>query len=599
MVKEEDDEPLSEQSADRLSSQSKSMSSSKSTAAFGFPATYKGSLFGSATEKASTVDSLFGQPQKPTFTDAASPSSEDLFDSPPPKPTAPSGFSFGSGPRPFGIGGGVFVGGAQAAPRVQDPFGGSVFDSFPEPEQAAPPFSSFGQLQQTELKTTPTTTTGTTGSCLRPSHTMLTTEMEACFSPSARLQKTGLFGSGPHPNTSEAGKQLLGSSRPAAPPGSLFGHTQQTQLKSAEPSFTGGSFGFGMLQQAIPKSATHSKGLADFKFGQSQQTGTAFGSVQQSGGGLKGKPFGLTEPEPLILDRALFRAEEGKSPLDTDGFTSFSSITNRLQDGIPATGEDATLEAQTKRKQKRRPMQEEIQREEMKKISLQKKSATPESSLISKAVEKAEPIEGLQVPATSPPIPPRQRPKFKGNKLAGSGFLRLRQLASSPSPPPPPPCTTPPPPPPPCTPPPPLLPCRIGAASPFPPPPSPPPPPPLPPCPGRPPPLPPQPGSRFDPPQRRVKAGGPAPPRPTDQLHRNLLGVSSTKLKSAKVLPELRKSELYMQWSGRGRPDGIPNLGKKNLGKKKNGSVLVHVSIVFPLQKGKRHRLLPKSSVFH
>ena len=111
----------------------------------------------------------------------------------------------------------------------------------------------------------------------------------------------------------------------------------------------------------------------------------------------------------------------------------------------------------------------------------------------------------------------------------------------------------------------------------------------------------PQPGSRFDPPQRRVKAGGPAPPRPTDQLQRNLLGVPSAKLKSVKVPPELRrKLELYMRGSGRARPakeealDEMPNLGKK-----KNGAVLVHVSIVFPLQKGKKHRLLPIPSVFH
>ena len=353
MVKD-DDEPIPELGAVRLSSPS-SMSSSKSTTAFGFPAKSTGSLFGSATKKTSTMGSLFGP--KPTFTDAASPSSGDLFGIPRSKPTSATGFSFGSGPRPFGFGGGVFVGGSQAAPSVQGAFGGSAFHSFPE--QAAAPVSSFGQLQQTELKPAPTM----------------------------------LFGSGPDSNTAEAGECLLGSSRPAAPPGSLFGQTQQTQ----------------------------------------------------------------------------------------------------------------------------------------------------ENALVAEAVEKAEPMERqkqLHVLATPPPIPPRQQPKDKNSKGQPSApvFSLKRRGAAAASPPPPPP-------------------------------------PPPPPCSGGPPPLPPRPGSPFDPHR----------PRPTDKLHRNLFGVPSAKLKSAKVSPELRKPELYMLRSVREHPakeealDEMPNLGKK-----KNGAVLVHVSIVFP-----------------
>lgn len=602
----------------------KSMSFSKSTAVFGAPATFEGSLSDSAAEEASTVGSLFGQPQKPIFTDAASPSSGNLFDNPLPKSMAATGFSFGqsekpgmlgAGPHPFAIGGGVFPRGSQAAFSVEAPSGGSVFGSFPE--QAVPRASLLGHLQQTESKPTPTTTTGTLfGSALPPSPAMLTTGMEACFFPSAQSQKAGLFGSEPHPKTAEAGEYLLGFSRPTAPPGSLFGQTQQIQLKTAEPRFTGGSFGFGMVQQAMPKPAAHSKGMAGFTFGQSQQTGMAFGSVKQSvlGRGLFGKPLRPTESKPLSLDRSRSKAEDETGLLVTDGFASFSSRANRLQDIIPPTEEEALLITQTNKKQIRLPefplrrsMQEEIQREEKKKISLQKttyskkKSATPESSLVAEVVKKSDPMEEqeqLQSLATPPPILPRQRPKDKDSKGQLSapvvGFLPRRRGAIGPPPPPP---LTPPPPQSPFTPPPPPPPGLIvKSVPPFPPPPPPPPPPPT--CPGGPPPVPPKPGDRFDSPHRPLSGVGPTSPLPTDQLHRNLLGVSSAKLKSAKVSPELGKPELRMRRSQRSLKEE-PLYEIPKLGKKKKGAVLVYLSIVFPVQKDKRHRLLPISSVVH
>ena len=585
---------VSEVDAVRPSS-SKSMSSAP---VFGAPATLEGSLFGSAAEEASTVSSLFGQPQKPAFTDAASPSSGDLFDNAPPKPTAATGFSFGqsekpgilgAGPHPFAIGGGVFARRSQAASSVQAPSGGSLVGSFPE--QAAPPVSLFGNLrnlQQTELKPTPTTTTGTLfGSALRPNPAMFPTGMEACLFSSAQSQKTGLFGSGPHP---KAGKHLLGSSKPAAPPGSLFTQTQQTQLKTVEPGFTGGSFGFGMVQQAMPKPAAYSKGMAGFTFGQSQQTGMAFGSVQQSvlGGGLFGKPLQPTEPKPLRLHRSPSKAEE-ETGLVTDGFASFFSKSNRLQDTIPATEEEAALETQTNRKQVllpefplTRPMQEEIQRDEKKKISLEKtayskkKSATPESSSVTEVVKSLEPMEEqkqLQSLATPPPIPPRQQPRDKDSKKQSSApvarfFSRQRRGAvcrPAPSPP-----SSPPPPHPFAAPPPPPSGLIVESATPFPPPPAPPPPPPT--CPGGPSPVPPKPGDRFDYPHHPLSGGGPTPPRPTNQLHRNLLGVRSAKLESAKVSPELGKSEFYRRRYACQLPakeevlDELPNLGKKKKG---------------------------------
>ena len=519
MVKD-DDEPIPELGAVRLSSPS-SMSSSKSTTAFGFPAKSTGSLFGSATKKTPTMGSLFGQ--KPTFTDAASPSSGDLFGIPRSKPTSATGFSFGSGPRPFGFGGGVFVGGSQAAPSVQGPFGGSAFHSFPE--QAAAPVSSFGQLQQTELKPAPTTTAGTSGtSDLRPSPTMLTTGMEACF-PSAQSQKTGLFGSGPDSMSSSKSTTAFGF--PAGSKGSLFGSaTEKT-------STTGSLFGqkpgdlFG-IPRSKPTSATgfsFGSGPRPFGFGGGVFVGgsQAAPSVQGPFGGSAFHSFPEQAAAPVSSFGQLQQTELKPAPnmFGSGPDSNTAEAGECLLGSSRPAAPPGSLFGQTQQ--------------------------TQESSLVAEAVEKAEPMERqkqLHVLATPPPIPPRQQPKDKDSKGQPSApvFSLKRRGAAAASPPPPPPCTPPLPPPPPL-------------------------------CSGGPPPLPPRPGSPFDPHR----------PRPTDKLYRNLLGVPSAKLKSAKVSPELRKPELYMRGSVRKHPakeealDEMPNLGKK-----KNGAVLVHVSIVFP-----------------
>ena len=582
------------------------LSSPKSTpfSMSGAPATLEGSIFASTAEKASTVGSLFGR--KPNVRDAASPSSGDLFANPPPKPTAAMGFSFGqsekpglfgSGPQPFAYGGGVLRRSL--------------------PEQAAPPVPLFRQLQQTESKPSPTTATKTSfGSDL------LTTGIEASAFPSAQAQETGLFGSVSRPQSTKAGEYFLGSSVLPAPPGSVFGQTQQKQLKTAEPRFTGGSFGFGMPQQAMPKPAARSKGMAGFTFGQAQQTGMAVGSVPHSvvGGGLFGRLSRPADPEPLTLDKTRSKAEEEKAEyiaplLVTDGVASFSSRTNRLQDAIPATEEDAIHATQTNIKQinlpefpPTRPMQEEIQRGEKKKIGLQKttylknKSVTPERSLVGEAVEKAQHMEGLeqiQFVATPPPILPHQQPKDKDCKGKPSPPVLRFSWTGAPlqtrsfTPPSPSPSshavsvpsfpTSPPPPPPP---PPPeqggslclrrRAPVGVIVTREMSPPcyPNSPPPPPPPPRP--PPPLPPHPEGVSD----SLSGEGPPPPRPTVQPHRNLLGVRSAKLKSAKAgcgLTLVREEAR----------DEIPKLGKK-----KKGVVLVLSSF---LCKKTRHRFLPKS----
>ena len=594
-------ETLSELDAVRLSSP-KSMPFSM----FGAPATLEGSLFASTAEKASTVGSLFGR--KPDFRDSASPSSGDFFANPPPKPTAATGFSFGqsekpglfgSGPHPFAFGGGVFVGGSQAAPRLQ------ALRSFPE--LAAPPVPLFGQLQQTESKPSPTTATETSFG-----FDWLTTGLDASSFPSAQAQETGLFGSVSRPQSTKAGEYFLGSSVLPVPR-SVFGQTQQKQLKTAEPRFTGGSFGFGMPQQAMPKPAARSKGMAGFTFGQAQQTGMAVGSVPHSvvGGGLFGRLSRPADPEPLTLDKTRSKAEEEKAEyiaplLVTDGVASFSSRTNRLQDAIPATEEDAIHATQTNIKQinlpefpPTRPMQEEIQRGEKKKIGLQKttylknKSVTPERSLVGEAVEKAQHMEGLeqiQFVATPPPILPHQQPKDKDCKGKPSPPVLRFSWTGAPlqtrsfTPPSPSPSshavsvpsfpTSPPPPPPPPPPKPGGSLCLrrrapVGVCYPNSPPPPPPPPRP-------PPPLPPHPEGVSD----SLSGEGPPPPRPTVQPHRNLLGVRSAKLKSAKAgcgLTLVREEAR----------DEIPKLGKK-----KKGVVLVLSSF---LCKKTRHRFLPKS----
>ena len=511
MVKD-DDEPIPELGAVRLSSPS-SMSSSKSTTTFGFPAKSTGSLFGSATKKTSTMGSLFGP--KPTFTDAASPSSGDLFGIPRSKPTSATGFSFGSGPRPFGFGGGVFVGGSQAAPSVQGPFGGSAFHS--SPEQAAAPVSSFGQLQQTELKPTPTTTAGTSEtSDLRTSPNILTTGMEACFS-SAQSQKTGLFGSGPDSMSSSKSTTAFGF--PARSKGSLFGSaTEKTSTLFGQKP--GDLFG---IPRSKPTSATgfsFGSGPRPFGFG-----GGVFVGGSQAAPSVQG-PFGgsafHSSPEqaaaPVSSFGQLQQTELKPAPTMLFGSGPDSNTAEAgeclLGSSRPAAP-PGSLFGQTQQ--------------------------TQENALVAEAVEKAEPMERqkqLHVLATPPPIPPRQQPKDKNSKGQPSApvFSLKRRGAAAASPPPPPP-------------------------------------PPPPPCSGGPPPLPPRPGSPFDPHR----------PRPTDKLHRNLFGVPSAKLKSAKVSPELRKPELYMLRSVREHPakeealDEMPNLGKK-----KNGAVLVHVSIVFP-----------------
>ena len=515
-----------------------STSLSKSVAVFGTPATFDGSPFGSAAYKASTVGSLFGQPQRPKFIAAASSSTGDLFDNVLPKPTAATGFSFGqsekpglfgSGPRPFAFGGAVLGGGSQAASSAQAISGGSVFRSFSQ--QAASPVSLFGQLQQ---------------------------------------------------------------------PGSLFGQTQQTQLKTAEPLFTGGSFGFGMPQQAKPKPTPPSKGMAGFTFDQSQQSGMASGSVSHSivGGGMFGKPLRPTEPEPLNLDKARSKAEEEKAVytaplLVTDEPSlqkpsSFSSSTDRLQDMIPATEEEATFKA-LKNKQIHLP--------EILLTCLEKKKKS-ESLPVAEAVEKAEPMEEqekLQFVATPPPIPPHQQPKDKDRKVV-QGFSRQRRgLRRPPSPPPPSP--PPPPPPPPC----------VDVST----PPCPPPPPPPPPCPGGPPPSPPHLGGRLYRLHRSLSGGSPPPARSSDHLRRNL-GVFAAELKSAKASLEVGKPELKMRGAIRQRRGRVvmdsaminsePEARKPatvdldqeeaydemlNLGKKEKAAVSVHVTMVFPLQKRK------------
>lgn len=473
----------------------------------GTAAVFGRSLFRSSAEEALSVGSLFGQ--KSNFTDAASTSSGDFFDNPPPKPTAAVGFSFGQSEKPGALGsgrhllsfkGGVFEGKSQSAPSVQPFFQRSVTS----------PDSLFGQLHQTDSEPSATTATG------------------------------ALFGS-----DLRSRPAMLGSSRLAALPGSSFGQPQQKPLK------TGGSFGFGMLQHAMPKSSVVSKGMTGFKFGQPQQTEMASGAVPHSvvGGGLVGKPLRPTDPEPLTLDKARSKAEVEKA--EYDGFASFSSITNPLQDMIPATEEDATLETQTNKKQvslpefpQTPPMQKEVQGKEKKVIRcLKKKSITPESLLVAEAVEKAKSKEEqkpLQCLAAQPPIPkPRRRV---------CGALRPPRSLTSP---------------------PPQYSGRTASAPPFPPPP-PPPPPPV--CPRGPPPLPP-----------KTSGGGPIPPSPTDQLP---LRISSTKLKHAKVSSDLGELELKMRGCGRRRlgkeeaRDEMPNSGKKM-----KGAVVFHVSIVFPLPK--------------